>query len=196
MRDDYLWDRSGEPDAEIERLEVSLGKLRHQPRPLQLPVARPLRRQPFQPFHGLAAAAAVLLMILAGGLWLAFSRRPEDATYARLSLVRSTSGSLAGLYKAADSFTLSIDEDTVRRGRDAALTQTARESRSRRVIEERQTVVASVGRTAPRHRPDGQMIKEEQMAKERLMLALHFASSKLNLVQRKIQVNKESGPAS
>jgi hypothetical protein len=27
--DDYLWDRSGEPDPEIQRLEVALGKFRH-----------------------------------------------------------------------------------------------------------------------------------------------------------------------
>src|SRR5258708_19758831 len=29
MRDDYLWDGSGEPDPEIQKLETALGKLRH-----------------------------------------------------------------------------------------------------------------------------------------------------------------------
>src|SRR5258708_18178239 len=29
MRDDYLWDGSGEPDPEIQKLEAALGKLRH-----------------------------------------------------------------------------------------------------------------------------------------------------------------------
>jgi hypothetical protein len=29
-RDDYLWDRSGEPDPEIQRLEAALGRFRHQ----------------------------------------------------------------------------------------------------------------------------------------------------------------------
>jgi hypothetical protein len=29
MRDDYLWDGSGEPDPEIQKLETELGKLRH-----------------------------------------------------------------------------------------------------------------------------------------------------------------------
>ncbi|MDT5158239.1 MAG: hypothetical protein QOH51_2596 [Acidobacteriota bacterium] len=34
---DYLWDKSGEPEAEVERLEELLGSLRHRPRMLELP---------------------------------------------------------------------------------------------------------------------------------------------------------------
>ncbi|MDT7779523.1 MAG: hypothetical protein QOC99_2035, partial [Acidobacteriota bacterium] len=34
---DYLWDKSGEPEAEVERLEELLGSLRHTPRMLELP---------------------------------------------------------------------------------------------------------------------------------------------------------------
>jgi hypothetical protein len=33
---DYLWDKSGDPDAEVERLEELLGSLRHRPRALEL----------------------------------------------------------------------------------------------------------------------------------------------------------------
>jgi hypothetical protein len=41
--DDYLWDRSGEPDPEIERLEQVLAPLRHDGRPLvSAAAARPL----------------------------------------------------------------------------------------------------------------------------------------------------------
>lgn len=192
MRDDYLWDRSGEPDPEIERLERTLGKLRHQPRPLQLPVARPRRHS----FHGLAAAAAVALMILAGGMWLAFSGRPEDTTTGRLLSARRTHDSLASIYGAAASFALSIDEVRVKQEANAPSAQTAGENRPRRVVEERQTVVATARSTTPKSLRDERMMKEGEMAKEQLMLALHFASSKLNLVQRKIQVNKERGPAS
>jgi hypothetical protein len=35
--DDYLWDKRGTPDPEIEKLEHTLGKLAHQERPLVLP---------------------------------------------------------------------------------------------------------------------------------------------------------------
>ena len=34
---DYLWDKTGEPDAEVERLETLLASFSHAPRPLALP---------------------------------------------------------------------------------------------------------------------------------------------------------------
>ena len=34
MKDDYLWDGSGEPDPEIEHLEKVLGQYRYQPKPI------------------------------------------------------------------------------------------------------------------------------------------------------------------
>lgn len=34
---DYLWNKTGEPDAEAERLETLLGAFAHTPRPLELP---------------------------------------------------------------------------------------------------------------------------------------------------------------
>jgi negative regulator of sigma E activity len=62
MNDDYLWDKSGEPDPQIQQLEEILGTLRHQPRPLHLP-----RRRNYLPL--LAIAATVVMALLAGGLW-------------------------------------------------------------------------------------------------------------------------------
>ncbi len=29
MKDDYLWDGSGEPDREVQKLETALGRYRH-----------------------------------------------------------------------------------------------------------------------------------------------------------------------
>jgi Flp pilus assembly protein CpaB len=65
MKDDYLWDKSGQPDPEIQKLEEILGTLRYQPRPLELPVPR---RRTYFPL--LAIAASVLLALLAAGIWL------------------------------------------------------------------------------------------------------------------------------
>ena len=77
---DYLWDKTGEPDAEVERLEKLLGGLGHQPRALELPrdarVAQTPRRLWSRP--ALAAAAALALMLLAGA-WLVASRVTGDA---------------------------------------------------------------------------------------------------------------------
>jgi|SRR5579859_309981 len=68
MKDDYLWDGSGEPDPEVQKLENVLGRYRHdQPAPAfdQLADERPARRWGFASFHfsfQIAAVAAVLLM--------------------------------------------------------------------------------------------------------------------------------------
>jgi hypothetical protein len=62
MNDDYLWDKSGEPDPQIQQLEEILGTLRYQPRPLNLP-----SRRNYIPL--LAIAATVVMALLAGGLW-------------------------------------------------------------------------------------------------------------------------------
>jgi hypothetical protein len=65
MNDDYLWDKSGQPDPEVQKLEEILGTLRYQPKPLELPVSR---RRNYFPL--LAIAASLLLALVAGGIWL------------------------------------------------------------------------------------------------------------------------------
>ena len=70
MNDDYLWDKTGEPDPEIQQLEEILGTLRYQPKPLVLP-----RRKNYFPL--LAIAASILLAIVAGSIWLRVRSRNE-----------------------------------------------------------------------------------------------------------------------
>ena len=64
MKDDYLWDKTGEPDPEIQKLEEILGTLRYQPQPLELPVPRRWNYFPL-----LAIAASLLLALVAAGIW-------------------------------------------------------------------------------------------------------------------------------
>jgi hypothetical protein len=81
MNDDYLWDKTGQPDPEIQQLEEILGTLRYQPKPLAIPNA-PRRRNSI-PL--LAIAASLLLAILAGGIWLRVrSRNTTPPQQARL----------------------------------------------------------------------------------------------------------------
>jgi hypothetical protein len=72
---EYLWDKTGE-DEEVERLEGLLSEFRHRPRPLELPAEARGRevvpsRAPrvFRPAW-LAVAAALLLAVLAGALFV------------------------------------------------------------------------------------------------------------------------------
>ncbi|HEX8422744.1 MAG TPA: hypothetical protein VF634_04995 [Pyrinomonadaceae bacterium] len=72
---DYLWDKTGEPDADVEQLENLLGSLKYQPRPLEISAsAMPsvaAATRPTTIFFSrprLAVAASLLLTLLAG-LW-------------------------------------------------------------------------------------------------------------------------------
>jgi hypothetical protein len=84
MNDDYLWDRSGAPDPEIQRLESLLSELRRDERPLVLPAEMPaspnkvrslLMQMPWLPRF--AAAAIVLLALSAGSFFIVLSRNPS-----------------------------------------------------------------------------------------------------------------------
>ncbi len=83
MSDDYLWDKSGKPDPEVEKLERSLARLGHRGEPLDLPerieaealaptprragwIARMWREEPAAVW---AAAAVVLVVAGAVALW-------------------------------------------------------------------------------------------------------------------------------
>ncbi|HSB11994.1 MAG TPA: hypothetical protein VLM38_21085 [Blastocatellia bacterium] len=68
MNDDYLWDASGEPDPDVQRLEQVLGHYRYQPRPLSPALTSRFTWQR-RGWLRFAAAAAVILMVLAG-FWI------------------------------------------------------------------------------------------------------------------------------
>src|SRR5260370_2380083 len=68
MNENYLWDKSGEPDPEIQRLENLLSPLGHQPdKTPVLRIPRPTRLP-------LLLAAAASLLVIAGALWMVWQR--------------------------------------------------------------------------------------------------------------------------
>jgi hypothetical protein len=79
MNDDYLWDKSGEPDPQIQQLEEILGTLRYQPKPLQLP-----RQRNYRPW--LAIAATLVIALLAGALW--FNIKTQDASIPSVAIAQ------------------------------------------------------------------------------------------------------------
>ena len=68
MKDDYLWDATGEPDPDVEQLEELLGRFRHQGRAPEIPVA------PRRFFWPRMAAAAALIVVALAGLWIVLHR--------------------------------------------------------------------------------------------------------------------------
>jgi len=72
VSDDYLWNRSGEPDPEVERLETLLGGLRHRSGPLdytRLPASIPPARSRWRWRRVVLAAACSAVVIVAAGFW-------------------------------------------------------------------------------------------------------------------------------
>jgi hypothetical protein len=77
MNEPYLWDGSGKPDPEVQRLESLLAQFSHREIPLTLPQPQNAPAKPGY-FHGLllqfpwlprfAAVAVVLLALIAGGI--------------------------------------------------------------------------------------------------------------------------------
>jgi FecR-like protein len=83
MNDDYLWDGSGEPDPEIQKLETTLAKLRHEGQAPEFPeITAPQptrfwqRLVPARWSFGLAAAMATVLFIAAFGI-VEWSQKPN-----------------------------------------------------------------------------------------------------------------------
>jgi hypothetical protein len=69
--EDYLWDGSGEPDPEVERLEALLGRFRGDaPAPVMptVPLVPQRPRRPYVP--ALVAAAALVVVGFGSGLWM------------------------------------------------------------------------------------------------------------------------------
>jgi hypothetical protein len=179
MNNDYLWDRTGEPDAEVQQLEEVLGTLRYQPEPFQLPAAvqaAPRRRF----FSALAIAAALAFMILAGGIWLSLHRQQASAPD---NIVKTPKER-----ESRQPVNTSSPESTVERVR--TLDKNPDELAAQRKPAPRRN-------RAPRHadRNDSPLLRDEMTAAQRaeaeaakvqLMLALRVVSAKLNLAQRKI----------
>jgi hypothetical protein len=88
MNEDYLWDGSGEPDQEIEKLENTLGRFRHHGQAPEFPEITATRHRRFWerivPSHWslglrLAAATAIILFVIAFGV-LRWSRQPNTTS--------------------------------------------------------------------------------------------------------------------
>ena len=89
MKDDYLWDGSGEPDPEVQKLETVLGRYRHnQPAPAFDQVAKtiPMKRGRRFLNPGLsvqlgAIAAILLLAVAAAYVWRTRSMQAQGPAW-------------------------------------------------------------------------------------------------------------------
>jgi hypothetical protein len=82
---DYLWDKTGEREEDVERLEELLSSLRFQPRTFEVPATLPVvprrasRTLDTFSWSRLAVAASILLTLLAGAWLISTRQRAKEA---------------------------------------------------------------------------------------------------------------------
>jgi hypothetical protein len=157
---DYLWDGSGEPDPDVQRLERALGRLRSSPPPLRPPEPERWRLRSVVPL--LATAAVIALMV--GLTWRDVARRAaswEVNTLAGRPLVGSAAMDHTGRLAVGD--TLTTDAESRARVHVSTIGQVIVEENSRlrllsagsghyRLALDRGTVQAATRRARPVHR--------------------------------------------
>jgi hypothetical protein len=178
MENNYLWDRSGEPDPEIQKLEEILGTLRYQPQPLEIP--HPIqvgRRRSFFPAMAIAAALALFAVLL--GLWFGFHRRQitpaleaqHDKQIDQQVNAPQPPQSVPGK-QPSQAAAVQSPKPAVIEKRSAA---------PRNLLARNQSRGPRVEIRQPRLTP------QELAEKEQVLVALRLVSAKLNLAQRKTQ---------
>ena len=173
MNEDYLWDKTGKPDPEIQQLEEILGTLRYQPKPLEIPQDVIIPRRQRNHFPILAIAASILLALVAAGVWLRVrTERNTQPKTAVVTPVINEQAPASSPSSTAPEKVVATNSEQVRKGGLPPL--------SRNKYHKQPSALAKQER------------EEALAAKQQLMTALRLTSEKLNLVHRKMQITTPS----
>lgn len=191
MKDDYLWDKSGEPDTEIEHLERVLGSLRSKrsSRDLMPALEKLPRTKPRLSPTLMAIAAAIAFAVLALGAF-AFIQRQSKKQDAGNALVMVNDGAVEPTSDNAPPAN-GTSEPKQENGQPAPVEVS--------ITKLKRSAFASRRRSI--NRSNEALINEREqaeglMAKEQLIKALEITSSKLNFVQKKVKGDAKLGPSS
>jgi hypothetical protein len=185
MKEDYLWDKTGEPDPEIQQLEQLLGTLRYQSRPLEIPAGLVPQRSRSFPTRFLAIAATIAIMLLGAGLWFGLQPAPTGGI-AEVGIKSGIAGSVPEAVVSVPKPTFTPPPVLPTGPGEKRIRHLNPRALSREAIASRQTTPHTLKLT-PQER------EEAEAAREQLMLALRVASSKLNFAQKKVrEINSEN----
>ena len=171
MNDNYLWDRTGKPDAEVQELEELLVTLRYQPQPLRIPATIKVRRN--RMVLPLAMAAAIALTMIGAGLWIHFAKSQAGPVIqaARQDQPIATPG---------------IETPVPARDKQTVATVVKQATNPTRHPKTNPGLVATNKHSNVQIR-EAALTPQELAEKEQVLVALRLLSAKLNLVQRKSQ---------
>jgi hypothetical protein len=212
MNEDYLWDKTGEADPELERLEQTLGRLRYkrpaEPLPLPATVRRSFRLNLFTTAPALAAAAVLVILVLAGSLWFGLHRSSSTdgqgtvagSTTPQAAEEQSQPEQSASSPRTPPASARQTTDDVVVKAEPRLATQTSDARRVKlpqRLSARPRQELARLRLSSQRARERCEQIaREGENAKAQLIMALHITSQKLSTIQKKIQTNQEQGPIS
>jgi len=182
MNDDYLWDRTGEPDPQIQQLEQILGTLGYYTRPLELPArVRIGRRRTF--FPRIAIAAAVATMLVGGSSWLLLRRQNASVGLGSASNLPA----VKKLKTAPENAAAPARDEVVA---ESKVTNGVLENKPKRRGVRKSLLAGNKQFRTLRARGTELTARdrgEAQAAKEQLLLGLRVASTKLSLAQKRAQ---------
>ena len=220
---DYLWDKTGEREEEVERLEGLLGELRYRPRPLELPTefgadaahaTRPLLTQRLFRPAGFAVAAALLLALVALALVLLRTGATDGGRQSATQTIHETPRGNQQPTPAPQATTPpqepTVARESEKRGVQDVVSNVQHERRKEQLLagvskrQREQTpliIPASEKRDVKLEQMsratsfDSGLLKMRLLAKEQLVYALRLTSSKLREVQKKTQGQSEPSRA-
>lgn len=190
MKDDYLWDKTGEPDPELQHLERVMGQLRHRRTAEDLPAFEIPRTQPRMISKVLAIAAAFAFAALALGAFAALHRQSKNVDVkggpvVMVNLPSSNVESSDAPIRAADAAQQQNNQvEQVKVSDTNPKSTTVVGARRRDINRSREALISE------REQAEG------LMAKEQLIKALVITSNKLDFVQKKVKGDERRGPSS
>lgn len=185
MKEDYLWDKTGE-DPEIERLENALQAFRYtESAPPALPAKIiPFEKTPRKFFRlAFAFAACAAFVIVSLGVWLRVSSN-------KIQIAKNPAETTApqNEKKISDNNSVKKQDNLI-----TEIVEIPKQSAEQRKIVKTRKVIPAIHRqnnltaqNVPIKKPVIKLTKEENYAYSQLMLALSITSSKLNLVKDKV----------
>ncbi len=169
MNEQYLWDKTTEPDDETKELESLLSEFRYQPRPLVLPVAPPKRFFAFD--YRIAAIAATVLIAFGFLFWLSFKNDGSNQIVSNPKPLPS----------------LAATQPLVPENKLVEDTPKAPDQPQRIFVRRKPNIFKPIQVSHRRNQPS--MAMQERMAKDKLMFALQITSDKLDIIQHKISAD-------
>jgi hypothetical protein len=169
MNEQYLWDKTTEPDDDTKELESLLSEFRYQPRPLVLPETAPKKVFVFD--YRIAAIAAMALIAFGFLFWLSFRNNGSSL------IVDNQQPSPSVVAPAPIQIENKLVNDAPK----------APDQPQPILVRRKPNILRPVQISHQRKQPS--MATQERMAKDKLMYALQLTSDKLDFLQHKISVD-------